>query len=439
MRLTKKIGAVALATVVATTTVMPAFAASTKDTEYDCSGWWVTHTPSVEITKDEATYSCDTVTYENASSNWNTPIVVVYTSTEKFKGGEGILDTAGYSEYCVMRSDNYAWAVDNGDTGDGLEKWTEAGFKQDSSLPEDLDWEAWLAANKKGTKFEVSAVLNGNNAIVTLSNEKIVTKYTIPVDASKPVYFSMTGELCKLTNIKHECKSSDFVTTKKATCTAVGEAKCKVCGETKTIDKTAHTYNKVVKATTKADGSTGDCSVCGAKGGAVSAIKDATLSKTSYTYAAKPYKPSVTVKDKAGKTIPATYYTVSYKNNKSAGKATVTVKFKGIYDGTLTKTFTIKKASQKISKYVTSKRVKYLSVKKKSQTFKIGAKAKTSVKYSTVKKDSKKKVTVSKTGKVTVKKGTKKGTYSVKVKVSTKGNSNYKSASKTFTLKVKVR
>ena len=56
MRLTKKIGAVALATVVATTTVMPAFAASTKDTEYDCSGWWVTHTPSVEITKDEATY-----------------------------------------------------------------------------------------------------------------------------------------------------------------------------------------------------------------------------------------------------------------------------------------------------------------------------------------------------------------------------------------------
>ena len=66
-----------------------------------------------------------------------------------------------------------------------------------------------------------------------------------------------------------------------------------------------------------------------------------TLSTTKYTYNGKAKKPAVTVK--LGKTTlkKNTDYTVSYKNNKNIGKATVTIKGKGKYTGSLSKTYTI--------------------------------------------------------------------------------------------------
>ena len=56
------------------------------------------------------------------------------------------------------------------------------------------------------------------------------------------------------------------------------------------------------------------------------------LSKTSYIYNGEARKPSVTVRVK-GESVPKTAYTVTYKNNKSVGRATVTVKGKGDYSG----------------------------------------------------------------------------------------------------------
>ena len=55
-----------------------------------------------------------------------------------------------------------------------------------------------------------------------------------------------------------------------------------------------------------------------------------TLSKTSYTYNGKEQTPKVTVTYK-GKTVSSKYYTVSYKNNKNIGNASVTVTGKGKY------------------------------------------------------------------------------------------------------------
>lgn len=71
-------------------------------------------------------------------------------------------------------------------------------------------------------------------------------------------------------------------------------------------------------------------------------IKSAALSKTSYSYDGKAKKPSVTVKNSKNKVVPSKYYTVTYKNNKNIGKATVVIKGKGKYSGTISKTFTIK-------------------------------------------------------------------------------------------------
>ncbi|MBQ6843434.1 MAG: leucine-rich repeat protein [Agathobacter sp.] len=67
-----------------------------------------------------------------------------------------------------------------------------------------------------------------------------------------------------------------------------------------------------------------------------------TLSKTSYNYDGKSKKPTVTVKLENKKLVKDKDYTVSYKNNKNIGSATVIIKGKGSYTGTITKTFTIK-------------------------------------------------------------------------------------------------
>ena len=80
------------------------------------------------------------------------------------------------------------------------------------------------------------------------------------------------------------------------------------------------------------------------------AVKSVKLSKTRYTYNGKPKKPSVTAVDTAGRKIPDSCYTVSYQNNKKAGKATATVIFKGGYGGTVKKTFTIRPAGTSIQK-----------------------------------------------------------------------------------------
>lgn len=59
------------------------------------------------------------------------------------------------------------------------------------------------------------------------------------------------------------------------------------------------------------------------------------------TYTGKAIKPAPTVKIGSTKLKKGIDYTVSYKNNKKIGKATVSIKGKGAYKGTVTKTFKI--------------------------------------------------------------------------------------------------
>ncbi|MCR5666417.1 MAG: sirohydrochlorin cobaltochelatase [Eubacterium sp.] len=162
-----------------------------------------------------------------------------------------------------------------------------------------------------------------------------------------------------------------------------------------------------------------------------------TLKTKSYTYDGKAKKPAVTVKVD-GSVVSSSDYKVTYANNTNAGTAKVTVTATG--DNTKnskTTTFTIKKASSKLSASSVTKTYKMKALKKSKKTFKIGASSKTSVSYKVTK--SNKKIKVNSKGKVTVKKGTKKGTYKVKVKVTSKATTNYNGASKTITIKVKVK
>ena len=80
-------------------------------------------------------------------------------------------------------------------------------------------------------------------------------------------------------------------------------------------------------------------------------ITSAVLSATSVKYTGIAQKPAVTVKAKVnGKTkilTKGTDYTLSYKNNKNAGTASVTVAGTGQYTGTITKSFKITKVALK--------------------------------------------------------------------------------------------
>ncbi|MEY8460045.1 fibronectin type III domain-containing protein [Eggerthellaceae bacterium 24-137] len=95
---------------------------------------------------------------------------------------------------------------------------------------------------------------------------------------------------------------------------------------------------------------------------------------TSLAYNGKTQKPSVAVKLN-GKTLRnGTDYTVSYKNNKNVGTATVTVTGKGAYTGTKTATFKIVPKGTSISK---------LAKGKKAFTVKWKALSKTALKQAT--------------------------------------------------------
>lgn len=170
----------------------------------------------------------------------------------------------------------------------------------------------------------------------------------------------------------------------------------------------------------------------------VSGIKDK-------TYTGKALTQSVTVKIGSKTLKNGTDYTVSYKNNKNAGTASLTITGKGGFKGTVTKTFKIAKADNPITVKLATKTVKLSAVKKKAQTVNpiTVTKAQGEVSYKLtstpnalkklVKLDSKGVITISKWAKA------KAGTYKLKVSITAKGDKNYKKGSKTVTVKIKVK
>ncbi|MDO4503436.1 MAG: leucine-rich repeat protein [Coriobacteriia bacterium] len=158
------------------------------------------------------------------------------------------------------------------------------------------------------------------------------------------------------------------------------------------------------------------------------------LSSTSYTYNGSAKKPGVTVTLNGAVMDPSTY-SVAYKNNKYAGKGSVTVAFKGNYQGSTSAGFTINKATNPLSAKASKKTVKR-SLKKSVYATIAASKAYggTTFKVKSYPKKAGKYVTISSKGKVTFKKKAPKGWYSFTVKA--KGTANYKS--KTVTVKIKV-
>ena len=220
-------------------------------------------------------------------------------------------------------------------------------------------------------------------------------------------------------------KWSNGVATKSPTCRRYGEKEytCTICGQVKTeiVAKLPHKYKtSVTKATTAKDGSViKQCTVCGIVQSRVKipSAKSAALKTVSYTYNGKAKKPSVTVKDSSGKVIGSQNYTVTYKNNVKVGKATATIKLKGNYEGTFTKSFKICPKGTSISGKLKAKS-KGLTVKwKKQAKYTTGYQVQCSTNKKFTKKTTvTKKVKKNSTTKLTVNKLKPKKKYYVRVR-----------------------
>lgn len=94
------------------------------------------------------------------------------------------------------------------------------------------------------------------------------------------------------------------------------------------------------------------------------------LSTSTYTYSGKAKKPSVTVKDENGNVIDSENYTLTYKNNIKAGKASVKVDFINGYEGSKSLTFKINPKKAVVSSLTPG--TKKLTVKAKTKVSSTG-------------------------------------------------------------------
>lgn len=160
-------------------------------------------------------------------------------------------------------------------------------------------------------------------------------------------------------------------------------------------------------------------------------ISTYTLSKTSYTYNGKAKKPGVVVKSADKVLKKNTDYTVTYKNNKNVGKASVVIKGKGNYSGTKTLTFKINPKSTSLKTLKAGK--KQMTVTWKKASVKVTG---YQVMYATNKSftKGKKQITVTGTSKTTqtIKKLSAKKRYYAKVRTyqTVDGKNYYSSWSK---------
>lgn len=195
--------------------------------------------------------------------------------------------------------------------------------------------------------------------------------------------------------------------------------------------------SNIKPATAKSNGSYhGECTVCSHSAN-YTVYKPAEFTFASTTYNGKNKRPSLTIKDSKGKKISSSYYTVTYsKRSVKVGKYTAKVKFKGLYSGTKTVSYTVKPKGTSITK-LTSGKGKFTAkiAKQKTQTTGYEIQYSTSKKFKGAKKVTLKNSATSKT----VKKLKRNKKYYVRVRTYKKSGKTtcYSSWSKTKTIKIK--
>ena len=224
-----------------------------------------------------------------------------------------------------------------------------------------------------------------------------------------------------------------------ATCTTAGKTEgshCSVCGKVikaqTEIKAKGHVAGDWITDKAAAVGGKGrkhrSCTVCGAvvESADIPALSPKSISSASvslsiatYSFDGKVKTPSVTVK--LGSTVlrKGIDYVVSYRNNKNVGKATVVITGKGLYAGTITRTFVINPAKQEIQKLTAKSKGFYIDYAAKGHATGYEIQYATNSSFSGAKKTV---ITSNKTDKVTVSKLSGNKKYYVRVRTYTTVN-----------------
>lgn len=224
-----------------------------------------------------------------------------------------------------------------------------------------------------------------------------------------------------------------------ATCTTAGKTEgshCSVCGKVikaqTEIKAKGHVAGDWITDKVAAVGVKGrkhrSCMVCGAvvESADIPALSPKSISSASvslsiatYSFDGKFKTPSVTVKLGSTALRKGIDYVVSYRNNKNVGKATVVITGKGLYAGTITRTFVINPAKQEIQKLTAKSKGFYIDYAAKGHATGYEIQYATNSSFSGAKKTV---ITSNKTDKVTVSKLSGNKKYYVRVRTYTTVN-----------------
>lgn len=224
-----------------------------------------------------------------------------------------------------------------------------------------------------------------------------------------------------------------------ATCTTAGKTEgshCSVCGKVikaqTEIKAKGHVAGDWITDKAAAVGVKGrkyrSCMVCGAvvESADIPALSPKSISSASvslsiatYSFDGKFKTPSVTVKLGSIALRKGIDYVVSYRNNKNVGKATVVITGKGLYAGTITRTFVINPAKQEIQKLTAKSKGFYIDYAAKGHATGYEIQYATNSSFSGAKKTV---ITSNKTDKVTVSKLSGNKKYYVRVRTYTTVN-----------------
>ncbi|MEE0601343.1 MAG: S8 family serine peptidase [Ruminococcus sp.] len=224
-----------------------------------------------------------------------------------------------------------------------------------------------------------------------------------------------------------------------ATCTTAGKTEgshCSVCGKVikaqTEIKAKGHVAGDWITDKAAAVGVKGrkhrSCMVCGAvvESADIPALSPKSISSASvslsiatYSFDGKFKTPSVTVKLGSTALRKGIDYVVSYRNNKNVGKATVVITGKGLYAGTITRTFVINPAKQSIQKLTAKSKGFYIDYAAKGHATGYEIQYATNSSFSGAKKTV---ITSNKTDKVTVSKLSGNKKYYVRVRTYTTVN-----------------
>ena len=273
----------------------------------------------------------------------------------------------------------------------------------------------WTSSNTKIATVDKNGVVKGikagtANITVKTSNGKTATiKVTVvkptPIKSVKLNKKTLKLELGKSATVKATINPSNTTDNKTLTWSSSNKKVATVDQNGKITAIGAGTATITVK-TTNGKKATVKVTVSkiNAKKAKITAIKD-------QTQTGKALKPAVEVKLNGKVLKNGTDYTVTYKNNKNAGKATVTVKFKGNYTGSVKSTFLIIPSKVAIKNPTTAKKsitVKYSKVPG-AKTYQVAYRLKGTSKWSYTTKTKLTKLTSGKEYEVMIRAGIKSG------------------------------